>query len=67
MNYRMAGGSKSGDCHAQSDPTLHFRPSAGGEQLMMIGWAYLAAAIMTVDSLLLGLLLMNVKWPKRRK
>jgi hypothetical protein len=34
---------------------------------MMIGWAYLAAAIMTVDSLLLGLLLMNVKWPKRRK
>jgi hypothetical protein len=34
---------------------------------MMIGWAYLIAAIMTVDSLLLGLLLLNVKWPTRRK
>ncbi len=34
---------------------------------MMIGWAYLTAAIMTVDSLLLGLLLLNVNWPKRRK
>jgi hypothetical protein len=63
----MAGVSKSGDCHEQSVPHPHFRLSAGGEQLMMIGWAYLAAAIMTVDSLLLGLLLMNVKWPKRRK
>ena len=31
---------------------------------MMIGWAYLMAAIMTVDSLLLGLLLFNMKWPK---
>ena len=67
MNYRMAGGSKSGDCHGRSDPHPHFVPSAGGEQLMMIGWAYLAAAIMTVDSLLLGLLLLNVKWPKRWK
>ena len=34
---------------------------------MMIGWAYLTAAIMTVDSLLLGLLLLNVNWPNRRK
>jgi hypothetical protein len=34
---------------------------------MMIGWAYLIAAIMTIDSLLLGLLLLNVKWPTRRK
>jgi hypothetical protein len=34
---------------------------------MMAGWAYLMAGIMTVDSLLLGLLLMNVKWPKRWK
>ena len=34
---------------------------------MMIGWAYLTAAIMTIDSLLLGLLLLNVNWPKRRK
>lgn len=33
----------------------------------MAGWAYLMAAIMTVDSLLLGLLLMKVKWPKRWK
>lgn len=33
----------------------------------MIGWAYLLGAIMTIDALLLGLLLMNVKWPKRRK
>ena len=33
---------------------------------MMIGWAYLIAGIMTVDGLLLGLLLLNVKWPKRR-
>jgi hypothetical protein len=32
---------------------------------MMAGWAYLMAGIMTVDSLLLGLLLLNVKWPKR--
>jgi hypothetical protein len=31
----------------------------------MIGWAYLLAAVMTVDALLLGLLLLNVKWPKR--
>lgn len=30
---------------------------------MMAGWAYLMAGIMTVDSLLLGLLLMNVRWP----
>lgn len=33
----------------------------------MIGWAYFMAAVMTIDSLLLGLLLLNVKWPKRRK
>jgi hypothetical protein len=30
---------------------------------MMTGWAYLMGAIMTIDALLLGLLLMNVKWP----
>lgn len=34
---------------------------------MMIGWAYLMAAIMTIDALLLGLLLFNAKWPKRWK
>jgi len=32
---------------------------------MMAGWAYLMGAIMTIDALLLGLLLMNVKWPKQ--
>lgn len=57
----------SGDCHERSDPHRHFGLWAGGEQFMMIGWAYLTAAIMTVDSLLLGLLLLNVNWPKRRK
>jgi hypothetical protein len=31
---------------------------------MMIGWAYLMAAIMTIDAYLLGLLLLNVKWPR---
>ena len=45
----------------------HFGLSVGGEQRMMIGWAYLMAAIMTIDSLLLGLLLLNVKWPKHWK
>lgn len=39
----------------------------GGEQRMMIGWAYLIAALMTVDSFLLGLLLLNFKWPKHWK
>jgi hypothetical protein len=34
---------------------------------MMIGWAYLTAAIVTVDSLLLGLLLLNIRWPRRWK
>lgn len=34
---------------------------------MMIGWAYLMAAIITVDALLLGLLLLNVRWPKSWK
>jgi hypothetical protein len=34
---------------------------------MMIGWAYLLAAIMTVDALLLGLLLLNIRWPSRWK
>ena len=33
----------------------------------MIGWAYLLAAIITVDALLLGLLLTNLRWPKRWK
>lgn len=33
----------------------------------MIGWAYLLGAIMTIDSLLLGLLLLNVRWPQRWK
>ena len=32
---------------------------------MMIGWAFLMAAIMTIDAFLLGLLLLNVKWPKQ--
>ncbi len=32
---------------------------------MIAGWAYLLGAIMTIDALLLGLLLMNVKWPSR--
>jgi hypothetical protein len=30
----------------------------------MIGWAYLIALIVSIDGLLLGLLLLNVKWPK---
>lgn len=34
---------------------------------MMAGWAYFMAGVMTVDGLLLGMLLMNVKWPKRWK
>jgi len=34
---------------------------------MLIGWGFLFAGIITVDALLLGLLLMNVKWPKRWK
>jgi hypothetical protein len=34
---------------------------------MMIGWAYLTAAIITVDALLLGLLLSNLRWPKNWK
>ena len=33
----------------------------------MIGWAYLLGAIMTIDALMLGLLLLNVKWPKHWK
>jgi hypothetical protein len=32
---------------------------------MMIGWSILIAAIMTFDSFMLGLLLLNMKWPKR--
>ena len=31
---------------------------------MMAGWAYLMGGIMTIDALLLGLLLMNVQWPR---
>lgn len=34
---------------------------------MMIGWAYLTAAVITVDALLLGLLLLNLRWPKNWK
>ena len=30
----------------------------------MIGWAYLIALIISIDGLLLGLLLLNLKWPK---
>ncbi|SDP68592.1 hypothetical protein SAMN04487914_12665 [Arthrobacter sp. ok909] len=60
------GGSESGDRHGHSDTRTHFGPR-GGDQAMMAGWAYLMAAIMTVDSLLLGLLLLNVKWPRRWK
>lgn len=67
MDYRLTGGSTSGDCHATIDARQDFVPQVGGEQRMMIGWAYLMAAIMTVDSLLLGLLLLNVKWPKSWK
>lgn len=67
LNYRVAGGSKSGDQYVHSDAPRRRRPLFGGEQPMMIGWAYLMAAIMTVDSLLLGLILLNVQWPKRRK
>lgn len=33
----------------------------------MIGWAYLLGAIMTIDALLLGLLLLNLRWPRRWK
>ena len=61
------GDSRSGDCHGHSDAPPHFGLSAGGGQPVMIGWAYLMAAIMTIDALLLGLLLLNVKWPKRGK
>jgi hypothetical protein len=35
--------------------------------MITIGWAYLIAAIMTIDSLMLGVLLLNMKWPKRWK
>ena len=59
-------GARSGDRHGHSDTHAHFGP-AGGGHAMMVGWAYLMAGIMTVDALLLGLLLMNVKWPKRWK
>src|SRR6478735_373067 len=59
-------GARSGDRLGHSGTHVHFRPPDGG-RAMMAGWAYLMAAIMTVDSLLLGLLLMNVKWPKRWK
>ncbi len=34
---------------------------------MIIGWAYFMAGVMTVDALLLGLLLLNAKWPKHWK
>ncbi|MDQ0211014.1 hypothetical protein J2S92_001687 [Arthrobacter bambusae] len=34
---------------------------------MIIGWAYFMAGVMTIDGLLLGLLLLNVKWPKHWK
>ena len=59
-------GARSGDRHGHSGTHAHFGP-AGGGHAMMAGWAYLMAGIMTVDALLLGLLLMNVKWPKRWK
>lgn len=61
------GDSRSGDCDGHSDAPPRFALPAGGENLVMIGWAYFMAAVMTVDSLLLGLLLLNVKWPKRWK
>ena len=65
-NYRVAGETTSGDRHGHSGKHAHIRPPGGG-RAMMAGWAYLMAGIMTVDALLLGLLLMNVKWPKRWK
>jgi hypothetical protein len=34
---------------------------------MFIGWAYLIAGLMTMDSLLLALWVMNMDWPKRWK
>ena len=58
------GDSRSGDRHGHCDPPPHFLRSAGGEQPVMIGWAYLIALIISIDGLLLGLLLLNVKWPK---
>ena len=32
------------------DPPPYFALPVGGEQAMMIGWAYLMAAIITVDA-----------------
>jgi hypothetical protein len=34
---------------------------------MFIGWAYLIAGLMTMDSLLLALWVINMDWPKRWK
>lgn len=34
---------------------------------MMIGWAYLMAALITIDAMLLGLLLSALRWPRGRK
>ena len=59
------GDSTSGDRHGHCDAPPHFLQLVGGEQLvMMMGWAYLIALIISIDGLLLGLLLLNVKWPR---
>ncbi len=62
----MTGGSTSGDHHGHSGRHTRYGPPDGGPA-MMLGWAYLLAAVMTFDALLLGILLTNVKWPKRWK
>ena len=66
QNNRVTGGSTSGDRHGHSVKRAHGRQSGSG-RAVMAGWAYLLAGIMTVDSLLLGLLLLHVRWPKRWK
>jgi hypothetical protein len=66
QDNQVTGGYTSGDRHGHSGKKALGRPPGGG-QAVMAGWAYLLAGIMTVDSLLLGLLLMNVRWPKRWK
>lgn len=67
VDYRLTGGSGSGDWYECSDATPHLGRPTGGDRAMIIGWAYFMAGVMTVDALLLGLLLFNVKWPKHWK
>jgi hypothetical protein len=35
--------------------------------MLLIGWGYLIAGLMTVDGLLLALWLMDMDWPRRWK